>query len=300
MSNYKAPNGLFIEQNDIDYLTKNNEGMTEVQAVDILSKEDKYTKEVDPKVIQAQEQAKKQDWLRKQQSLQSSPTEAFNRKIGSSVAKGKDRAQRINAATANGTQYAAIVDGETKSTSAGQANEVAPNGKPYEENDIRYLMNNGYSREDAITLLSRHGKYAKKALENPIQAQKQNQEQHARALENRTRAEAQAAVQTSSSMNGDKMDVLISEQKQTNQLLGAILKAITANGKDADKETSPPKPESTPQPTQRHNPYAVAFGAKSILDDMARTRSGDRGYMSQIGNNPYGIIGNLDRFSAQV
>ena len=202
----------------------------------------------------------------------------------------------------NGTQYAAIVDDETKSTGAEQANEVAPNGKPYEENDIQHLMNRGYSREDAITILSRHEKYAKKAPENPIQAQKQNQEQQARALENRSKAEAQAAVQTSSSMNGDKMDVLISEQKQTNKLLGAILKAITDSGKDTGKEepSSKPKPESTLQPSQRHNPYAVAFGAKSILDDMARTRSGDRGYMSQIGNNPYGIIGNLDRFSAQV
>lgn len=43
-------------------------------------------------------------------------------------------------------------------------NEIAPNGKPYEENDIQHLLNKGYSMEDAIKFLSTDPKYAKEIL----------------------------------------------------------------------------------------------------------------------------------------
>ena len=44
-----------------------------------------------------------------------------------------------------------------------QAKEIAPNGKPYSENDIKYLINSGKTREEAIKILSQHEKYAKQS-----------------------------------------------------------------------------------------------------------------------------------------
>ena len=38
---------------------------------------------------------------------------------------------------------------------------MAPNGKPYEENDINYLISKGYTKADAIDTLSKDPKYAK-------------------------------------------------------------------------------------------------------------------------------------------
>lgn len=43
-------------------------------------------------------------------------------------------------------------------------NQIAPNGKPYEENDVQHLLNKGYSMEDAIKFLSTDPKYAKQIL----------------------------------------------------------------------------------------------------------------------------------------
>ena len=56
ISNYRAPNGLYIEKNDIDYLI--SQGYTEQQAVDVLMKEKKYTDKVDQSKIQEQMQLK--------------------------------------------------------------------------------------------------------------------------------------------------------------------------------------------------------------------------------------------------
>lgn len=36
---------------------------------------------------------------------------------------------------------------------------VAPNGMDYEQNDIDYLVNNGYTKESAIELLKTTSKY---------------------------------------------------------------------------------------------------------------------------------------------
>ena len=45
LSNFRAPNGSFYEQNDIDYLI--NSGYTEESALETLSKTEKYTKPLD-------------------------------------------------------------------------------------------------------------------------------------------------------------------------------------------------------------------------------------------------------------
>ena len=50
----------------------------------------------------------------------------------------------------------AVEDAKTKA----QAPEVAPNGKHYEENDIAYLIKQGYTRESAIAFLAKDPKYA--------------------------------------------------------------------------------------------------------------------------------------------
>lgn len=52
LSNFKAPNGAFYEQNDIDYLL--NSGYTEESALEELSKTEKYTKPLDEKTLKAQ------------------------------------------------------------------------------------------------------------------------------------------------------------------------------------------------------------------------------------------------------
>ena len=43
------------------------------------------------------------------------------------------------------------------------SNFLAPNGEYYEQNDIDYLMNNGYSLKDALDELSKIDKYRKKS-----------------------------------------------------------------------------------------------------------------------------------------
>ena len=62
------------------------------------------------------------------------------------------------------TRTAAEIVGDAGSTSYVN---LAPNGMVYEENDIQYLMNNGYSIEGAIEVLSKSDKYTKMALLAP-------------------------------------------------------------------------------------------------------------------------------------
>ncbi len=52
LSNFKAPNGAFYEQNDIDYLI--NSGYVLESALEELSKTEKYTKPLDEKTLKAQ------------------------------------------------------------------------------------------------------------------------------------------------------------------------------------------------------------------------------------------------------
>ena len=46
------------------------------------------------------------------------------------------------------------------STSAIDTREIAPNGLPYEENDIQYLLGQGYTRADALSFLDTTDKYS--------------------------------------------------------------------------------------------------------------------------------------------
>ena len=58
----------------------------------------------------------------------------------------------------------AIVDGILEyagiQSAATDTREIAPNGQPYEENDIQYLLNQGYTRADALSLLDTTDKYS--------------------------------------------------------------------------------------------------------------------------------------------
>ena len=60
-----------------------------------------------------------------------------------------------------------------KRKSNAETQETGPNGRHYQLNDIKYLMNNGYTREAAIQLLSKDEhytdkKYANKETERPL------------------------------------------------------------------------------------------------------------------------------------
>ena len=58
------------------------------------------------------------------------------------------------------TQLESRMQAQTIDVNSKPSVATAPNNTPYEENDIQYLMNNGYSREDAIKVLSTHPKYS--------------------------------------------------------------------------------------------------------------------------------------------
>ena len=307
LTDHKAPNGLYYEQNDVDYLVQ-QQGMTEEQAYEVLSKEDKYTKEVPKEQIEKQEREKKAAVLPQQRQAQrqvkppkpakapqSATPEGYTQRISQSVVRGQAKAKAVNDATQNGTKIDKVVDTESK---PGEVSTVAPNGSSYEENDIKYLMNQGYSREDALTTLSRAPKYAKKQPQSPVEAQLQNQahakEETVKKLEE-ARTSPTSGGEASSALS-EKVDALLNEQKQTNKLLEAILNAIVSNGQAvANAMASKPEQSSTPSTNPSDNPYVVAAGAKSILDASLLSRSGTPGYMTSVmGNHSGSILSFLD------
>ena len=101
--------------------------------------------------------------------------------------------------------------------------EMAPNGKPYEENDIKYLINKGYTREDAIALLAKDKKYSKDGKTDST------------AIANKSNPTTTAATNATATgtntngqavPNGDKLDALLASQDKTNQLLASILQVV--------------------------------------------------------------------------
>ena len=87
-------------------------------------------------------------------------------------------------------------------------NGVGPNGIPYSDNDINYLVNTqNMSKEQAIAVLSKDPKYTNGAPAGGVVG-----------------GAAQAAsVSTADSGLGAKLDKLIKEQTKTNELLSAIV-----------------------------------------------------------------------------
>ena len=224
----------------------------------------------------------------------------FNQQIGDSVQQGQMNAARVNGITQNGTAVDVLAD---------RAENIAPNGKPFEENDILYLTNNGYSREDAITLLSKDPKYnkikqatARQAVSNPIKSQIRTQDT---VKQQRPVAVSKPVAQVKGAGN-DQINALLQEQKQTNQLLNAILQAIVSNGQKMAVATSNASSGSGRDSTHhgrggsKEDIYAIAAAAGNIAGGARSSRYGAPGYMTTEQNRgkPYTpILNSLDAFS---
>lgn len=121
-----GPNGRKYSENDISFLVKN--GYTREVAIDTLSKNEKYT---DPSVKDAIKQA-----------------------IGTELEKSVLRTSYVQKASEQ-------LEKAAKSLHKKDPLTYGPNGKTYSKNDMQYLMDKGYSKEQAAELLSKNEKYTK-------------------------------------------------------------------------------------------------------------------------------------------
>lgn len=121
-----GPNGRKYSENDISFLVKN--GYTREAAIDTLSKNEKYT---DPSVKDAIKQA-----------------------IGTELEKSVLRISYVQKASEQ-------LEKAAKSLYKKDPLTYGPNGKTYSKNDMQYLMDKGYSKEQAAELLSKNEKYTK-------------------------------------------------------------------------------------------------------------------------------------------
>lgn len=121
-----GPNGRKYSENDISFLVKN--GYTREAAIDTLSKNEKYT---DPSVKDAIKQA-----------------------IGTELEKSVLRTSYVQKASEQ-------LEKAAKSLHKKDPLTYGPNGKTYSKNDMQYLMDKGYSKEQATELLSKNEKYTK-------------------------------------------------------------------------------------------------------------------------------------------
>lgn len=121
-----GPNGRKYSENDISFLVKN--GYTREAAIDTLSKSEKYT---DPSVKDAIKQA-----------------------IGTELEKSVLRTSYVQKASEQ-------LEKAAKSLHKKDPLTYGPNGKTYSKNDMQYLMDKGYSKEQTAELLSKNEKYTK-------------------------------------------------------------------------------------------------------------------------------------------
>lgn len=121
-----GPNGRKYSENDISFLVKN--GYTREAAIDTLSKNEKYT---DPSVKDAIKQA-----------------------IGTELEKSVLQTSYVQKASEQ-------LEKAAKSLHKKDPLTYGPNGKTYSKNDMQYLMDKGYSKEQAAELLSKNEKYTK-------------------------------------------------------------------------------------------------------------------------------------------
>ena len=121
-----GPNGRKYSENDIAFLVKN--GYTREAAIDTLSKNEKYT---DPSIKDAIKQA-----------------------IGTELEKSVLRISYVQKASEQ-------LEKAAKSLHKKDPLTYGPNGKTYSKNDIQYLTDKGYTKEQAAELLSKNEKYTK-------------------------------------------------------------------------------------------------------------------------------------------
>ena len=207
-----GPNGKKYETNDIDYLA--GQGYTKEQAIDILSKDEKYTTPY--KGPNGREYSENdvnylvnQGYSKEDAYATLAKDDKYNRKrpwdeLGKAVA---NQADSMVSNIVNGTINSVndVISGKTNIKDLGKAivsnatnslhqftsgtvdtvkqqatsyvtdwtqktinkaidtyndaNKKAPNGKTYSKNDVKYLMDRGYSRDEAYEILSKEPKY---------------------------------------------------------------------------------------------------------------------------------------------
>lgn len=121
-----GPNGRKYSENDISFLVKN--GYTREAAIDTLSKNEKYT---DPSV-----------------------KDAIKQVIGTELEKSVLRTSYVQKASEQ-------LEKAAKSLHKKDPLTYGPNGKTYSKNDMQYLTDKGYTKEQAAELLSKNEKYTK-------------------------------------------------------------------------------------------------------------------------------------------
>ena len=124
--NIYGPNGRRYNENDINYLTKN--GYSKEAAIELLSKDTKYT---DPSI-----------------------KDAIKHAIGDEVKASVLRTSYVQKASEQ-------LEKAAKSLHKKDPLTYGPNGKTYSKNDMKYLMDKGYTKEQAADLLSKDIKYTK-------------------------------------------------------------------------------------------------------------------------------------------
>lgn len=124
--NIYGPNGRRYNENDINYLTKN--GYSKKAAIELLSKDTKYT---DPSI-----------------------KDAIKHAIGDEVKASVLRTSYVQKASKQ-------LEKAAKSLHKKDPLTYGPNGKTYSKNDMKYLMDKGYTKEQAADLLSKDIKYTK-------------------------------------------------------------------------------------------------------------------------------------------
>lgn len=121
-----GPNGRKYSENDIAFLVKN--GYPREAAIDTLSKNEKYTN--------------------------SSIKDAIKQAIGTELEKSVLRTSYVQKASEQ-------LEKAAKSLHKKDPLTYGPNGKIYSKNDIQYLTDKGYTKEQAAELLSKNEKYTK-------------------------------------------------------------------------------------------------------------------------------------------
>jgi len=161
------------------------------------------------------------------------------------------------------------------------SDKVAPNGMHFLQNDIDYLVNKGYSEDDAIALLSEDPRYKE-------ESDKTNND-------NNGDSTPSGAVSAKTKENKkSKIDDLIAKQEETNKLLAAILQIATQYvGNTAAAPANNPKINANE--TKNVNTGEVGSDIYSIKSALSKKYGGSKfglgdGYMRQSTGRSYETI----------
>ena len=161
------------------------------------------------------------------------------------------------------------------------SDKVAPNGMHFLQNDIDYLVNKGYSEDDAIALLSEDPRYKE-------ESDKTNNDN------NGDNTPSGAVSAKTKENKKSKIDDLIAKQEETNKLLAAILQIATQYvGNTAAAPANNPKVNANE--TKNVNTGEVGSDIHSIKSALSKKYGGSKfglgdGYMRQSTGRSYETI----------